>query len=377
MIGPIRAGRRRRAFTLLEVLLAALLSVVLLAAVWSLYTVYANLFEKGEARTEQAQLVRSLMRQISDDLRSAIQDTASRPPQTPATTPLRRFGLFGTAQSLQLDILRAAPRETDLLPPTLSDVSTADAPIGPKAPEFRTVQYEFVEPVGTIGKEGQPAPMEEDEDVHAGLTRRELDWEIPVEARDDGLRRQGTSLSVETTFGSTTEEGTAERPPLDDTVLYVPEVVSLGFRYFDGHGWTSVWNSIQRKSLPAAIEVTMQIEPAKTTKQRLAERAESAGQDDRSTTTDEDSRFAVHDATAISSTEDEPVLPTHRIVVYLPVSPLQKPPKARSATTMPIPASVPSVKIPPVVVPRATAPVPTGRRRVFTPAPADERMRNE
>jgi hypothetical protein len=370
----------------LEVLLAALLSVMLVAAIWSLFNIYVNLFDKGEIRTEQAQLVRSVMRQISDDLKSAIQDMASRPPGAPSTTPLRRFGLFGTTQSLKIDIMRTAPEEQDFLPEQPLSPRMTEEAIGPKAPEFCTVEYDFVEPPDSYGLEGLRPTEEEKRQIHAGLTRHELDWEIPGEAyfADSSSRRPlnvSRELSQTATFASAPSNASAEDVPVDSTILYVPEVVSLGFRYFDGKGWTSQWNSIERKSLPAAIEVTMQIEPPETPKARRFEEGESSDHDSASKANNEDARITVHEA-ASKPAEQEAPLPTHRMVVYLAVSPLQRPPKTvdvaapQFRVSVPLPV-VPTVTLPPVSVPSATIPTPSDRRRVRTPAPADQHIRNQ
>ena len=63
---------RGRGFTLLEILLATVLMATLLLAVWSLLNTYAALFEKGQTRTDHSQLVRSLSRQLTDDLAGLI-----------------------------------------------------------------------------------------------------------------------------------------------------------------------------------------------------------------------------------------------------------------------------------------------------------------
>ena len=90
---PTRARRSRCAFTLIEVLLTTVLAATLLAALWSLLSMYSKMFETGHARTEQSQLARALMRQISDDLHSVIltppkvqrvSDISSASPTTPA-----------------------------------------------------------------------------------------------------------------------------------------------------------------------------------------------------------------------------------------------------------------------------------------------------
>ena len=72
--------RRRRAtcpkawgFTLLEVLIAAVLLATLLVAIWGLYRMFASLYETGYVKTERAQLIRSLVQQLSEDLAATIQ----------------------------------------------------------------------------------------------------------------------------------------------------------------------------------------------------------------------------------------------------------------------------------------------------------------
>ena len=79
--GPATTG-----FTLLELLIATALSVVLLAGLWGLLRIYSDLFDKGQAKTERSQLVRSLLEQISEDLRSAIQDPISGTSEPPRGT---------------------------------------------------------------------------------------------------------------------------------------------------------------------------------------------------------------------------------------------------------------------------------------------------
>jgi hypothetical protein len=66
---------------------------------------------------------------------------------------------------------------------------------------------------------------------------------------------------VEAEFGTSNEQPSqgaqdASTPSaVDDRWTWVPEVVSVQFRYFDGAGWSSSWNSLQRNSLPVAVEV--------------------------------------------------------------------------------------------------------------------------
>jgi hypothetical protein len=53
--------------------------------------------------------------------------------------------------------------------------------------------------------------------------------------------------------------------PDDESVLRVPEVLGVEFRYYDGQGWSDEWNSLRRKSLPMAVEIVLRVkgeEPA-------------------------------------------------------------------------------------------------------------------
>jgi hypothetical protein len=360
-----------------------MLMATLLAGVWSLFHVYTKLFETGQARTEQAQLVRSLMRQMSDDLRSAIQDTASRPPQTPATAALRRFAMFGTSHSLQFDIMRVPPMEDRFFPGDDAAGSTVapaeqDDAARPKAPEFRTVEYTFEEPQEATDVSASEALLAADEEPlprYPGLTRRELDWEIPgggaePDGRDlrflspvSGLTGPGSGVAAGT---RSSEENSLDHHPVDDNALmHVPEVVGLEFRYFDGRGWTSSWNSIQRKSLPAAVEISVEIEP-------VEELAAGRGVEDARATgvefVAEQNPSDLNELTALSKAA------IHRMVVYLPVSPLQRPPEKLGTVTQRIKAGVPN---------RAMEKLRTRRERLRDRSeaapgpPADEHLRNQ
>lgn len=90
-----KSTTRRAAFTLVEVLLTSVLTATLLAALWSLLAMYSKMFDTGQTKTEQSQLARTLLAQLSDDLHSVVQAPPVVPPMpllvpaTPsgATTP--------------------------------------------------------------------------------------------------------------------------------------------------------------------------------------------------------------------------------------------------------------------------------------------------
>ncbi len=267
------------AFTLMEMMVALAVAAVLMLSLWGLLGTYAKLFTTGQTMAVHAQVVRGVFQQLTDDLHSAIQDTAD----SPGGAAARRFGLFGSAHALQIDILQ---------PPHLRPDTAVTHPLdqldqsrsGP-ALELRTVSYSF---------QGFAASDSSQSGAQTGLLRREFDWETPLlpsnlpspqpadasgpTSSPAALPADGSDTSAQS--GSAWPSGATASPdsgsvpselsglqqlaidPNDDSVTWIPEVVALEFRYFDGSSWTSSWSSIDRKSVPVAVEVVMQLAPA-------------------------------------------------------------------------------------------------------------------
>lgn len=289
------AGRRRRAFTLLEVLVTVLVSSVLLMTLWTLLDMYSRLFDAGQTKAGQTQLMSGLMRQLSDDLCSAIQDTAEAPPGT--LGPVRRFGMFGSSHSLQFDILQATPARGSATNP-VAPPSSLDEPLAAEAYELRTVRYEFVP---------MTDPTQIDTSSRPGLTRHELDFKSTSDSQMPDSDMASSDLGAGDDSGSALAEQPQEGPafdmqaadttdssalmdslapdPNDNTVTWVPEVVAFEFRYFDGLVWNSSWNSLERKSLPAAVEIVMELSPTEGLSLPKSEPEASSSSDE--TTSDE------------------------------------------------------------------------------------------
>ncbi|MBN2292891.1 MAG: hypothetical protein JXM70_10730, partial [Pirellulales bacterium] len=305
----------RSGFTLLEILLASVLAAALLLTLWSLIGTYTSLFSTGDAKTEQSQIARSLLQQMTDDLSSAIQDTAVRARlQTKETATardevndntqentVRRFGLYGTRDELRIDVLQIVPLEVSLAayradeengPETLA----ADEPRR-RAPELRTVRYKFNKrrELGELESLDEMSFRDETsvemEETLLGLVREEMDFETRSSpATMNRLvgwlseRSTGITKSEQDTFKQFDEVGGEETESDIDAridsgaVLWVPEVVGLEFRYFDGSGWTSQWDSIKRKSLPVAVEIRLEIESLDPRAVRRRAAAKAAGE---------------------------------------------------------------------------------------------------
>jgi hypothetical protein len=233
-------------------LVATALCSVLLLGLWTLFSTYANLFERGQARVERSQLCRALMQQIADDLQSAIQDPiAGLPERSSGAAQRRRFGLAGTSSELRMDVLQVTPRQGNPMPVGDAAGQTAGQTEA-RVPELRTVYYTFSPPGAALDAESTAAP--------AGLIRRELDFETPAGASDafSAAADAEPSVGVDTDLSAQNQpadSGAAAPAAVDDRWTWVPEVVSLEFRYFDGSSWSSSWNSLLRGSLPVAVEV--------------------------------------------------------------------------------------------------------------------------
>ncbi len=274
---PANLSRRPRSttrsgFTLMEVLLVTILSAVLMVGLWNLFGTYIRLFESGPERTERAQLLRALKQQLSDDLRGAIQiaeipdvsstvmtfgTDATSSEFTPdsetsleaatitsssESSPLPRFGIVGTSQSLAIVTLQV---------PAVSpnDPSASDLPVDfteptiSLAPELRTVLYTFTESREQSPLDHGPPP---------GLLRRDLDWQTALSDRE-------FAAASEYGIADSPEVGSSEEIVIDDSMMWVPEIAELKIRYFGNGRWQSSWDSLQNKTLPSAVEITLEL----------------------------------------------------------------------------------------------------------------------
>jgi len=254
---------RPTGFTLIEILIATVLSAALLVVLWGLFGVYSKLFEKGQDQVSRAQLTRALWQQLSEDLHAAIEDSPGdnradewADPFADAA-PVRRFGLLGTRSTLQIDVLQVIPPEEG---PAL-DADVTGSSLGASAlqvPELRTIFYTFVES-GRAEDESAASPFAPGP-IRPGLTRYELDFETPYGDELAAQFDEGLSATVPLPAEAYVSDA-SEIFSQDGSVLWMPEIVRLEFRYFDGSGWSTAWDSLQRKSLPAAVEVTLQVKP--------------------------------------------------------------------------------------------------------------------
>jgi hypothetical protein len=235
-------------------IVATALCGVLLLGLWTLYSTYANLFDRGQARVERSQLCRALMQQIADDVQSAIQDPVpGAPDRVSGTAQRRRFGFAGSSSELRMDVLQITPRQGNRVPVGDAALPSAESTEA-RVPELRTVYYTFAALESSSDDEAVPAAP--------GLIRRELDFETPASEREKtaDISDAGNAIGVDADLSHNDRASELDSPTrgtaaIDDRLTWVPEVVSLEFRYFDGASWSSSWNSLLRNALPVAVEV--------------------------------------------------------------------------------------------------------------------------
>jgi type II secretory pathway pseudopilin PulG len=332
-------------FTLIEVLLALLLSTALLAGLWAALEISMRMFESGRTRVEEAQLARALLHQLDADLRQTLmrtkqpaasevlapiaptstsQETSSDHSSTPSSiagilplsrgmgpipalpadalggkgrfeSPRRKPGLSGTPHTLRLDVYRTLPGGSAA--GRHRDVTSVDAL------ELRTVFYLLAR-----AQEAERPAIGEPSYAGDALVRYETYWlDAPGDQLGSSVASRQLSpqdqlfeefLTLEDryeaatrdTFGAALNENPAEEFAMS------PEVVRLEFRYFDGVEWLSSWDSEAAGRLPSAVEIVLSLQPMAT------------------------SRSVAKAADTLSETESfQPQhLPTVRLVVQLP-----------------------------------------------------------
>jgi len=259
-----------RGFTLVELLIASVLVSVLMLAVWSLFHTWSGLYEKGQHRATQAQLVRSLCDQLAEDLHAAA--AVGRPGRAPANPG--NLAVVGAQDWLILEVLRTPDAYRQTLDAG-EDSSTRSETATIVAPEWQRIIYTF-------------APAESDSttdmDAPAG---GETDDTAPVEVANPLSNPAGTSrpffglLRVAVAreyFDQVAAErgsefgrpGSAARGRAAGNVSVgevpgvleqdkVPEVAWLEFRYFDGQAWVGSWDSRSQGQVPVAVEVQFEL----------------------------------------------------------------------------------------------------------------------
>jgi len=242
---------RSRGFTLLEVVLAIGLAGTVLALLATAIDLYLVRVDTSRTQVESAQLARTLLGQIADDLHAAryfsdSSTTSSRESGSPAEDSSTTAsgppteGLFGTATELRIDRSAAWNWEyqTRLLDVTNTKTETDSPPLPANMPQ--TVRYLLGE-----GKELRAAEL-----AATGVSQQ------PRATSYAGLYRQQLSTAAWLAQNSTTQNN-QDLGNVEDAELIAPEVVDIAFAYYDGQQLLDEWDSAANQGLPTAVEIRL------------------------------------------------------------------------------------------------------------------------
>lgn len=265
---------QRSAFTLVEVLLAMLLSTVLLGTLWTALNLHLKAFDTGRSDVEQSRMVRAVLRKLETDLRNTIEQAAiaQHVPAVSTTSPAAETEVYeprpGEVSPLadEQASLVGGPRQLRLRVRTVgksqpvASLADLDSKVVRLPDDLQTVHYWLANPEFAEG----PTPAFAVPKGEA-LVRRAGPW---LRYRDVG--QVGQSFGVSDPAGATmpqhdlqqfyrSELPWQESGHEDGRLVVVGEISGLRFRYFDGASWKDDWDSAKLKNLPAAVEVSLLI----------------------------------------------------------------------------------------------------------------------
>lgn len=252
-------------FTLIEIVLAIGLAGAVVALLATAIDLYLVRVDTNRTRVESAQLARTLLTQLADDIRAArywspssnsgrggsggggasggsssgtsssgsSSSGGTAATDTESSSQVR--GIFGTATELRVD--RGAPWRWERIVEEIDSTSPSAADDMPQ-----TVQYVFnsgdtllagrMAALGVLADPSLPG--------YAGLYRQQVATAAWV------YQNSATGVSISTTKQSAPE-------------LLAPEVLDLQFAYFDGEQLVQEWDSAQQGRLPRGVEIRLTV----------------------------------------------------------------------------------------------------------------------
>ncbi len=297
----------RNGFTLLELLIAAVLVSALMSAVWGIMSLYNSMLTAGQAEVTEQQLVRSLFQLMSEDFSTVLTPLEERKvPEVPLNAEENAFVdlaqsdeeflpqrsvfeptanssnpaapvFLGTSTAIRITTHKVIPQtneselsEIDLLNElgggSFSGDQTEQEGESPAVSEFQTVVYQFQ----------LPGQNESGKSLPAGLYRIQVDSLDLISllntrstlqesrAKDDVQIDRLTLESLLYPQQDRLEEAAETELETDIIVPHydlVPEVVGCQFEYFDGASWGSMWPTGENSevSYPAAIRIRLDV----------------------------------------------------------------------------------------------------------------------
>lgn len=276
-----RAGEfalRPRGFTLLELLLALALTGLVLFVISMAVDLNMRAFHKRRSSIEQAQLARTLLRIIAEDIRGSVANYE----QDLSGVEKLLADAAGSAASEALAGTEIPAEITDPLLEVEGSTNTTDLAAGetvPARPGIYGNQYELQIDVSHLPRiedyqqllavDPAIAMVDVPSDVKTvtyfvqsrGLTAAgEVEGPVPalgVSSEENGLVRRAMDRSV--TQWALQNGNVVGMQQIGDVIA--PEVVGLELSYFDGYQWRTEWDSEAEGTLPVAIQIVLVMKP--------------------------------------------------------------------------------------------------------------------
>ena len=275
----------RRAFSLLELILALALTVGIFSAIAASFHVFLKTVTEQQREIEQHQVARNVMAIIGNDIRAALQykpvDVTGV--ENLAASELLVAGIIGGESAediIAIDALGASEAEEDVSDvsdgsdelteeeialadcvdcrPTLIGTETAltvDVSRLPRLDEYnplvasnseevqlpsdlKAISY-FIGRPSAGDNSGRNSLFSDQVNELGGLYRRNIDRAVANYAGEEGIMDFADSYAD----------------------LISPEVVELTFRYFDGEQWNTEWDNFERGGFPLAVEIVVTMDP--------------------------------------------------------------------------------------------------------------------
>lgn len=241
-------------FTLVEVMLSLALCVVIMGLLAAASQMYMMNIQVERDELTRSRAARAVLQVMAFDLRAAVQykpvdetaldesiavaeealaalggeETETEQESGETEQVVEQPGLAGGPNSISFDISRL-PRRDQFAP--VIDGTTGRVVSIPS--EILNIQYM----VGTVEEDNNSGNATQPESgPRIGLLRMEFDRAAKRFADGGGGSVAGFEMMAD-------------------------EVKTLGFRYFDGAQWYSDWDSNEKRTLPVAIEITLQVDP--------------------------------------------------------------------------------------------------------------------
>ncbi|MBL8818696.1 MAG: prepilin-type N-terminal cleavage/methylation domain-containing protein [Planctomyces sp.] len=306
---PSRAGRH--GYTLMEMLIAAVLIAALMSVIWGMMSMYNAYLTAGRRQAVERQLVRALFQTVSDDIQNlAVIDSNPKiqlmtesvselsdanPTFNPdeSTSNDSQAMLEESRELRSLEVLRPPANARNISfhgsdsairisyidlqdalsipdPSALSPDADVDSgelnPEGttPRVSEFRTIVWYFRSPNALSAEEGSILQQSGLYRIAAttmqySMARAEESQSDLIEQPSDGSGLNPLELLLQPDLQPNDNSGLGERIDEPVELESIPEVVSCRFEYFSGSAWLDQWNSEASQGLPLAVRMKLRI----------------------------------------------------------------------------------------------------------------------